>query len=85
MTDQTDKPVAFYDLRRDQFPFRLRLLDEATDEVAWESLVRGPGAIEIPSFAPRKVRAELTYPNGHQFVNWSDGRTEEHFTGVLRY
>lgn len=62
-------PVAFYDLPRGQYPFRIRLIRSDTDEVLQEIMVRGLGAVKIDSFQHLKVPVvvETTFANGHQY------------------
>ena len=73
-----DKPVVFHDLTPDSFPFILQILDDETLETLWQTSVEGPGAIEVPGFAPRVVRSRLWTKDGWVAETTPDGVTR-HF------
>jgi hypothetical protein len=62
------KPVAFHDMRADSFPFRVRCIDMDTEEVVMEQVVYGPGSLKIDGWAPRRIKVEMTMPNGMQYI-----------------
>lgn len=72
-----ERPVAFHDFRPDQFPFRVRFIDLDTDELVHEIIVRGIGGVEVPGFAPRRVKVEITFANGMQYVEGPEGFESE--------
>lgn len=59
---------ALHELTPDQFPFRLRFFDMDTEELLHEITVRGIRAVAIPGWAPRRVKCEMTLPNGMQYI-----------------
>lgn len=73
ITTADGKPVAFHDFKPEQFPFRVQFIDNDTEELLHEVIVRGISHMEVPGFAPRRVRVEITYPNGLQYVEGPPG------------
>jgi len=59
-----EKPTAFHDLAPEDFPMVIQVLDHETREKLWQATVSGPGALEVPGFAPREVRVRVWQPNG---------------------
>lgn len=58
------RPVATVDLGGEQFPFIISAIAEDSDRVLWQAVVEGPGAIEVPGFAPRKIKMLIVWPTG---------------------
>lgn len=56
--------IAFHDISPESFPFVIQALDDDTLEKLWQEEVKGPGALKVPGFAPRKVRIRIWYPDG---------------------
>lgn len=65
----------FVDMPEEDFPIDLRLIDHDTGEQLYRVDVSGPAAVDIPGFAPRKVRAMITLATGMRYVSYPDGRT----------
>jgi hypothetical protein len=59
-----NQPVAFHDLKAEQYPLTIALMDVETGEELWRETVAGPGVIQIPAMAPRKVLAWICFPDG---------------------
>ncbi|WP_019629687.1 hypothetical protein [Actinomadura atramentaria] len=57
-------PTAFLDLRPEQFPIKIELIDYDTDELWREETLPEPGALKIPPAWPRVMRARVTYGDG---------------------
>ncbi len=70
------KPTAFHELRQKDFPLLIQAIDENTAELLWSERVTGPGALEVPGFAPRQVKIVTTTGEGITFTTYSDGHSE---------
>lgn len=72
------RPVAFRDLDSEDFPFLIQGHDEDTGDLVWAQTVHGPGALEVPGFAPRKVTITMTMLRTRRtVVTTSDGVSTE--------
>lgn len=58
-----EKPAAFHSFQPNQYPMTIRLYQWLDDKLVWETVVDGPGAVEIPKFA-QPVWAEVTCAAG---------------------
>lgn len=65
MTDEN--PNVFIDLKKDDFPFLVELLDSETRAVVWSQLVEEPGALVVPSknsLGVGHLKVRLSFPDG---------------------
>ena len=60
----SERPFAAHDLPARSFPFTVRQIDADTDELLSETVVDGPGVMDITGWAPRRVRVEIYWGDG---------------------
>ena len=59
--------VKFVEVKPNDFPITLELLEPDTKEVLWSTIIEGPGALNVPGLAKlgvTHVLPRLTYPDG---------------------
>jgi hypothetical protein len=71
----TDRPAKFRDLPASSFPFTMTFFDEATGEQLQQLEVTGPGAIDVPGWAPRRVRVRCEFADGEVVEEGPPGGT----------
>jgi hypothetical protein len=62
-----ERPTAFVDLKRSDFPFLIEFIDRETQEAIWSYLVEEARALDVPSassLGSSGVRVRITYPDG---------------------
>lgn len=62
-----------HNLDADSFPFTLQAHDERSGELLWEHVCQGPGPIEVPGWAPRKVSITVIDSAGNRSIRFSSG------------
>lgn len=62
---EPESQSAFVELTPDDFPFTVKLTDEDTGEVVWESTITGAGALKVPGFHPRKISTTIIGKDGY--------------------
>jgi hypothetical protein len=70
-----EPPSAFFDFPQQAFPVMISVVDEQTRELVWHVEVSGPGALNVPSFAPRKVCVLISEAGGEASLTDSSGCT----------
>lgn len=71
-------PVAYADVSSDMFPFCVEVKDQETGELLWEKTIYAACVVQVPGFAPRKVRCTVTYLRTGKWVSTnSNGETIE--------
>jgi hypothetical protein len=73
MSEHIVDDVRYVDIDVDAFPMRVEYIDDDTDELLQSIDVPGPGFLEIPGFAPRRVRVKITSPDGRWTIRYPDG------------
>lgn len=73
-----DDNVAFVDFPATAYPIHIQMFYVANDELAWETTLHGPGALEVPGQAvlKGKVWPRVTYGDGVVEERRPDGATE---------
>lgn len=67
------EPVVYRSVDAKAFPFTIQAHAEDNGQLLWEFVVRGPGPVAIPGFAPRKVSVTVIDSEGKSTTTDSAG------------